>query len=120
MFSNYLSEEHLTHSDHAAPSSVTDIGAVDLIGQFGEAWSVGEPWSGSKDFEYLLSDLREVGLFGEEGVSEDVDLISFLEKGGFLVFFEVAEEIVPKVEGEILDALPKWRLSKGHENNYNK
>jgi hypothetical protein len=58
--------------------------------------------------------MGEVGLFGEEGVSENVDLIAFFEEGGFLIFFEVAKNMVPEVEGEVLDALSKGRLSQGH------
>ena len=120
MLTYYLSEEHLAHSDHTAPSSITDIRTVYLIGQFGETWTVGEPGSGSKYFENLLSDLGEVSLLGVKRVSKDVYLISLLKKGGFLIFFEVAEEVVPEIKSEVLDAFSEGRLSKGHVNNYKK
>ena len=45
VFFDDLGKEHLTDSNHAAPSGVTDISAVDLVGEFGEAGAVGEPGS---------------------------------------------------------------------------
>jgi hypothetical protein len=64
--------------------------------------------------------LGKVSLFGVKRVSKDVYLISLLEKGGFLIFFEIAEEVVPEIESDILEAFSKGRLSKGHVNNYKK
>ena len=114
MFSNDLGEEHLPDSDHATPSSVTDVWTVDFVGKLWETRAVGEPRSGPEYFEDILGNVGKIGLFGEEGVSKDVDLIAFFESWGFFVFFEVAKNMVPEIEGEVLDALSKGRLSQGH------
>ena len=38
-----LSEEHLSDSYHATPAGICNIGAFDVMIDFREAWSIGEP-----------------------------------------------------------------------------
>ncbi len=120
MLGDNLRKEHLADSDHATPSSIADVRAVDFVWQFGKAGAVGEPWSGSEYLVDLFGDLGYIILFGEEGVSKDVDLVSFLEEGFFFVFFQVAEKMIPEVEGQVFDAFSDGRCSKRHKNNYKK
>ena len=62
-----LGEEHLSHSDHAAPASVSHEGRVvpAVLEQFREARAVGDPddvFEGGGDGEVGLVDVGRVGL----------------------------------------------------------
>ena len=65
----YLRKEHLSDSDHASPSCVSDIGIVEVVGKLWKTGPISDPDSASEELVDFFVDFFYVRLFRFKFVS---------------------------------------------------
>jgi hypothetical protein len=93
-----LGEGHLPDPHHAAPACVRDVGALEIVVEFGEACAVGEPGGVAEDVEEELVLFLLVVALDLDALSEQVDFLPGFSDGCAAEGVEEPQELETDVE----------------------
>lgn len=99
--SDDLGEGHLSDPHHAAPAGVRDVGALEIVVEFGEASPVGEPGSVSEDVEEELVLFVLVVVLHLDALSEQVDFLPGFSDGCAAEGVEESQQLETDVESGV-------------------